>query len=184
MKQNFLCQAEQSVLLIIDIQERLASAMERSIVEQIQNNSKKLVEAAKLLNIPVIVSEQYPQGLGSTVPALQTILASAQKVEKTQFSCCGTADFYQKLGERNQVIIAGMETHICVLQTALELQANNMQVFVVEDAVCSRTLQNKNNALHRMRQAGVMASNVESVLFEWLQNAQHEHFKAIQSLIK
>ena len=85
---------------------------------------------------------------------------------------------------RNQIILAGMEAHVCVLQTALDLHATGMQVFVVEDAVCSRRMRNKTNALARLRQAGVIVTNAESLLFEWLRDARHEHFKKISELIR
>ena len=85
---------------------------------------------------------------------------------------------------RKQIILAGMEAHVCVLQTALELHATGLQIFVVEDAVCSRRMKNKINALARLRQAGVIVTNTESVLFEWLRDAGHEHFKTISALIR
>jgi len=151
------------------------------------NNSAILLQAAALLNIPVLVTEQYPKGLGKTEPAVACHLpAQARHFEKTCFSCCGAAGFMDVVRglARRHVVLAGMETHVCVLQTALELKDAGNQVFVVEDAVCSRAEANHHNALARLRQAGVIVSNTESVLFEWLRDARHAQFKQVSALIR
>lgn len=180
-----LCDATRSQLLILDIQERLAGAMPAEDMAQLTRNSGRLLQAAALLEVPVLRSEQYPRGLGETVQALRDLLPPGMKhFEKTSFSCCGADGFNLAAGQREQIIICGMETHVCVLQTALELSGSGRQVFVVEDAVVSRDPVHKVNALARMRQAGVIITNHESVLFEWLRNARHEHFKAISALLK
>lgn len=177
---------DNSVLVIIDIQQRLLAAMSPPSAESIVANTSILVQASQLMNVPCMVTEQYPKGLGTTVSQLSTHLpATLQAIEKTCFSCTDSAEFMSSLraSHRRQVILTGMEAHICVLQTALALQAQGFQVFIVEDAVCSRTQQNKDNALQRLRQAGVIITNTESVLFEWLGDAKHPDFKALSKLI-
>ncbi len=177
-----LCEAGHSQLVIIDIQEKLAAAMKASVREQTVRHAGILAEAAVRLGIPVLRTEQYPRGLGPTVPALQD---AGGLVEKTCFSCFAAGGFPRALDSaRRQIVLAGMETHVCVLQTALEMHQAGYQVFVVEDAVCSRHKRHHRNALARLRQAGVVVSNVESVLFEWLRDAAHPAFKAISRLIR
>lgn len=182
-----LCQAQSSQLLIVDIQSRLAAAMPAAERSRMLRNSGILIEAAKQLALPILHTEQYPRGLGDTEPELAERLAGyARRLEKTAFSCCGAAGFDSELAApaRNQWILCGMEAHVCVLQTALELHARGQQVFVVEDAVCSREPGNRKNGLARLRQAGIVVSNTESVLFEWLRDASHPQFKLITGLIK
>lgn len=180
-----LCDATRSQLLILDIQEHLAGAMPEDGMKGLARNTGRLLEAANLLSVPVLRSEQYPRGLGETIESLRDLLPRGmQGFEKTSFSCCGADGFNNVIAERGQVVICGMETHVCVLQTALELVAQGREVYVVEDAVVSRDPAHKANALARMHQAGVIVTNHESVLFEWLRNARHEHFKAISALLK
>lgn len=173
-----LVRSADSSLVVIDFQEKLAAAM--SAREAVLRAAGILVEAAGLLDIPVLVSEQYPRGLGPTVAELSEKLpASARRVEKTAFSACGCLPL-----TRGQVVLTGMEAHVCVLQTAFELRAGGREVFVVADAVCSRTEENSRNALERMAAAGIVITNVESVLFEWLRDSEHEHFRTISKLIR
>jgi nicotinamidase-related amidase len=173
-----LARAGDSALAIIDIQERLASAMPAR--DAVLRAVGILLHAAARLGIPVLVSEQYPKGLGKTVPEIAAKLPEGSTVvEKTAFSACGALPI-----ERQQVVIAGMEAHVCVLQTALELAASGREVFVVADAVCSRSDANAANALARMRDAGVVVTNTESVLFEWLRDASHERFRELSRLIR
>lgn len=182
-----LCRREDSALLIVDAQTRLAAAMPETERAHLLRNTGVLIEAAKTLAIPVLQTEQYPRGLGPTEPELaERLRGIAQPLEKTAFSCCGADGFDAAAcaDGRTQWIVCGMETHVCVLQTALELHARGLQVFVVEDAVCSRTAANTANALARLRQAGVIVSNTESVLFEWLRDAGHPQFKALSALIR
>lgn len=182
-----LCGASESTLVIVDTQTRLAAAMPDAARARVLNNSGVLLQAAALLDIPVLVTEQYPQGLGKTEPAVARHLpAHAKHFEKTCFSCCGAPGFMDALRAfaRKQVVLAGMETHVCVLQTALELNDAGKRVFVAEDAVCSRAEAHHHNALARLRQAGVIVSNSESVLFEWLRDASHAHFKQVSALIR
>lgn len=181
-----LCRRERSALLLIDVQTRLAAAMPAAARTRVLRNSAILLDAAAALNIPALHTEQYPRGLGPTEPELAQRLTDAQRLEKTTFSCCGAAGFDAAVcaDGRTQWILCGMEAHVCVLQTALELHARGLEVFVVEDGVCSRTETNRDNALARLRQAGVMVSNTESVLFEWLRDAADPQFKALSALIR
>lgn len=187
MPQPALCRAEDSALLIVDVQERLAGAMSAEDTARVEARCTRLLQAADRLQLPVLLTEQYPKGLGPTREGIRQVLPQhSQAFEKTRFSCCGATDFITRLQTtgRRQVVIAGMETHVCVLQTALELHNLGFECFVVEDAVCSRDPANHANALARLRQAGVVASNSESVLFEWLRDAGHEHFKAFSQLVR
>jgi len=184
---SLLCSAEESQLVAVDIQGRLAGAMPESERERVLRHAEVLAEAAGKLAIPVLATEQYPKGLGPTAePVAEALPPATPLFEKTCFSCGGAEGFLNALGAggRKQVVLAGMETHVCVLQTALELQGHGFQLFVVEDAVCSRNAANHRSALERLRQAGVIVTNTESVLFEWLRDASHERFKAISALIK
>jgi len=145
-----------------------------------------LLTAANTLSVPVIVTEQYSKGLGATVPELTKQFSdNVTVVEKTAFCATDVPAFVSSFEktERKQVVLVGMESHICVLQTALALQSNGYQVFVVEDAVSSRSKANQYNALQRLRSAGVIISNVESVIFEWLEDSSQADFKTLAQLI-
>lgn len=183
-----LCRRESSALLIVDVQIRLAAAMPAEARARVLRNAGVLIEAAKALGIPLVQTEQYPRGLGPTEPALaERLQDKAQRLEKTSFSCCDAAGFDAAVCadvRRTQWILCGMETHVCVLQTALDMRSRGLEVFVVEDATCSRSAANFSNALARLRQAGIVVSNTESVLFEWLRDASHPQFKALTALIR
>lgn len=182
-----LCNRDDSVLVIIDIQQRLSAAMPEKIVQKVIADTSLLIQSATLLNIPIIVSEQYSKGLGKTVSELSTLLAkTSQVVDKYCFSCASNEEFSTALAALNkkQVILAGMETHICVVQTAIELLKQEYQVFIATDAMCSRKISHHQNAIQRMQHAGCVTTNSESISFEWLRDAKHVHFKAISKLIK
>jgi nicotinamidase-related amidase len=181
-----LCEATHSQLVIIDIQERLVAAMPSKPRQQTLRNAERLVQAAKTLHIPITHTEQYPKGLGTTDKKLRSHLPDTAAVEKTCFSCFAAVDFISALAsqQRQQIVLCGMESHVCVLQTAIELQQADYQVFVVEDAVCSRHKQHHQNALARLGQAGIIITNVESVIFEWLRDASHPDFKALSRLLR
>lgn len=183
-----LCAAETSQFVVIDIQVRLAAAMPPETRERVMKNSGILLQAARLLQVPTVVTEQYPKGLGNTEPAVaQHFSENLGVVCKTCFASSGAAGFDAALDAhhgRHQVILAGMEAHVCVLQSAMELLGRGYQVFVVEDAVSSRDDANRHNAMARLRQAGAVVTSTESVLFEWLRDASHPQFKAVTALIK
>ena len=180
-----LADRRRSQLVLVDVQQKLCGAMPAERLAAMLKNCGILLQAAQLLEVPTIHSEQYPKGLGPTQAELAPWLASSQRVEKTSFSCCDSAAFCALLEDnREQVMLAGMEAHICVLQTVLALQARGKQVFVVEDAVISRDPANQANALARLRQTGVIVSNTESVLFEWLRVAEGDAFRQLSKLIR
>jgi nicotinamidase-related amidase len=148
-------------------------------------NAGILLQAARLLEVPALYTEQYPKGLGPTRPELLEWLDPATRVEKTCFSCCEDSEFCAQLDDtRPQVVLAGMEAHICILQTALQLTEMGHCVYVAEDAVLSRNPVHKANALARLRHAGVIVSNTESIVFEWLRVAEGEAFKQIARLVR
>jgi nicotinamidase-related amidase len=186
MTKPVLAGAADSVLILIDVQERLAAAMEPAAFRGVVRNSGILVQAAAGLGIPVLTTEQYRKGLGRTVPELAALLPDAAAIEKTGFSAVADESFRQALDRagRPQAILAGMEAHVCVLQTALELRADGRDVFVVADACCSRSAANHGNAMERLRAAGVTVANTESIVFEWLRDARHDCFKAISALVR
>lgn len=184
MAGNQTSRAGLSQLIFIDLQTRLLSAMPQEAMQTVIRNCGILAQAAAMLEVPVIISEQYPKGLGNTAPELLAFLPNIKPVEKLTFSCMAEPKFSRQLTrDHSQVVIAGMEAHICVLQTALDLQ-NSKQVFVAEDAIISRNPANKANALARMREAGCIISNTESIVFEWLGKADSDAFKAINLLIR
>lgn len=181
-----LVSAKNSVLVLVDLQDRLFSAMPDGVRERVTEQANILLKVANTLEVPVVVTEQYPKGLGNTATAIQTNIPNdAVLIEKTSFSCAKVDAFNDTLEqlEKKQVVLIGMETHICVLQTALELTEKGYQVFVVEDGVSSRAKANQYNAIQRLRQQGVVITNVESVLFEWVGDATHPEFKTLASLI-
>lgn len=181
------CNQAASQLVVIDIQERLGAAMPEKVLARVIRNAALLMTAADRLGIPVTVSEQYPKGLGATdVRIAAAIPPSAHRLEKTCFSCVDAEGFAPVIGDaaRRQVILAGMESHVCVLQTGMDLLAAGLQPYVVEDAVCSRRLENYENALQRLRGAGAVITTAESVVFEWLRDARHEHFKVLSAMVR
>lgn len=182
-----LLDRRQSLLVIVDLQTRLLAAMQPLAVAPMLDNTEKLLRAAALLHVPVLVTEQYPKGLGASDERVTAALpVQARRFEKTAFSACGCDGFKQALAASGcrQIVLTGQETHVCVLQTAFDLMRLGFQVCVVEDAVCSRSELHKANALRRMRKAGIGIVCYESVLFEWLRDAAHPDFKAISALIR
>ncbi len=181
---KFFLSRENAALVIIDIQERLAAAMERRA--EVTANCLHLIELAKLVRMPVIVTEQYPKGLGQTVEELRTALPSHDPIEKLTFSCCEVPAFLERLREtgRDTIILTGMETHICVLQTCLGLLREGFHVHLVSDGVCSRNDRNRETGIGLMRDAGAVITCTETALFQILKIAGTEEFKAISKRIK
>jgi nicotinamidase-related amidase len=182
---HLMASAGLSQLIIIDMQTRLVTAMSQGALQATIKNTSILAQAAALLAVPTIITEQYPAGLGHTIPEILALLPSVKPVEKISFSSMAEPKFNRQLTrDRSQVVLAGMEAHICILQTALDLAQAGKQVFVVEDAIISRNLANKANAIARMSDAGCIITNTESVVFEWLGKAEGDTFKAIAKLIR
>jgi nicotinamidase-related amidase len=184
MVDKFLLDKNNAALLIIDIQERLAAVMKQK--DQVLRNVLHLVELAKMQNIPIVVTEQYPKGLGRTLPGIASALPARILVEKVSFNCCGEASFNEqvkRLGKK-RLMVTGMETHICVLQTSIGLLAEGYDVHLVSDAVCSRTKENWRSGLEFIRDAGGVVTNTETALFQLLGVAGTPEFKAISQRIK
>jgi len=174
-----------TIFLIIDIQEKLLKAQPKA--ETIVKKSSILAQSAKILGMPVIVTEQYPQGLGSTHQDIKSNLdESAIIFEKTSFSCVQQENFMEILKKLNkkQVVVCGIETHVCVHQTVNDLLKKDFQVYIVQDAVGSRNAFEHKLGIQRILNDGAVPTCVEMVLFELLQKAKHPHFKEIQALIK
>ena len=187
MTNSTFASAADSALVLIDVQERLMAAMEPAISQAVLRNAEILVKSASCLGIPVLATEQYPKGLGRTVAELAALLPpGAPRIEKTSFSCAGVDAFCTALKAtgRSQVILAGTESHVCVLQSALDLLVAGKTVFVVEDATCSRKIANRENAMNRLRCEGVVVTNMESVVFEWMRNARNASFRALSALLR
>lgn len=171
-------------LLVVDMQERLSAAMPAESLDSAVRNTVLLIETAREFNLAVLVSEQYPRGLGHTLPAVRAALPdNAHLVEKISFSCCGEPAF-SPLFAQHEVILCGMETHVCVLQTALDLLAQGRRVYVAADAVCSRTADNRQLGLDLMQQAGAVIGSAEIFAFGLLRAAGSERFKRISKLVK
>ena len=182
-----LIDAAKSSLLIVDVQERLLPAMANA--EDVVKRGSILLHAAKALDVPVTVSEQYPKGLGRTVDALHELVGNAPVFEKLNFSCWRDDDLRKHFtahhaGGRPQGIIAGIEAHVCVAQTAIDLAQAGFGVFVVADAVSSRAEASVSLALARMGQSGIEVINTEMAVFELLAKAGTPEFKALSGLIK
>jgi nicotinamidase-related amidase len=182
--EKFLLKKDKVALVIVDIQERLAIAMSEK--DRVIANTQHLIETAKMMNLPLLVTEQYPKGLGPTVEAIKGVLAEYAPLEKITFSCCGEPSFPKAVSAtgKKQIILAGMETHVCVLQTCLDLLQAGYNVHVVSDAVCSRSAENYRTALEYMRDAGAVISCTETILFQLLERAGSEEFRAISKRIK
>ena len=175
----------QTALVVIDVQEAF-----RSVIPEFATVASRIstaVRGCQVLGVPVLVTEQYPKGLGPTAEEIKFVLPEEEDpFEKTAFSSCGAAPFVAKLEElgTKQVVICGLETHICVSQTAHDLLDRGFQVHVLTDCVCSRFEYNKAAGLAKMRQSGAIPSSVEMALFELMRDSRHEQFKEIQALIR
>ncbi len=176
--------AASSQLLLIDIQERLAPATVGG--DRAARQAGILLDAAVLLGVPYAISEQYPRGLGPTVAAIRERADPARVFDKLHFSCQADDRLADALADagRTDAILCGMEAHVCVLQTALGLREAGYRVHVAADAVASRTAENCDLALARMRTAGIGIVSTEMVLFEWLGTAGHPEFRAVSALIR
>ena len=175
---------DSTVLLLIDFQERLFPVMHEK--EKLLRNVVKLVKGAKVLEIPIILTEQYPKGLGPTIPEIKELIPEVKPIEKVCFSCTDEEAFNKALEslKRWQVLIAGIEAHICVYQTAMALARAGYQVEAVGDCVSSRDPENKLAALFKMGAAGISPTTTEMALFELLKVAKGDKFKQISSIVK
>ena len=182
-----ICSRSDSLLVVIDAQTRLLAAMPESTRQAMLGACATLLQAAALLDIPTLLTEHYPAGIGGTQPELLALQPDVSEViAKDQFSARGVAQFDRLLAAcgRRQLVICGAEAHVCVLQTAMQLRTEDFAVFIAADAVASRRQTNCDNALERMRAADIAIANVESVLFEWLGDRSHPRFGDVLALIK
>ncbi|OEF96203.1 hydrolase [Desulfuribacillus alkaliarsenatis] len=175
---------DNTVLVVVDVQGKLAQSMFDK--ENLFINLQKLIKGAQILEIPIIVVEQYPEGLGATVDEVKGLFADWQPIEKHCYSCCENEDFINRLlaVNKNQVLLAGIETHICIYQTAVDLLSKNFDVEVVIDAVSSRTEANKNAGIEKIVSLGASFTTVEMALFELLKVSKGDKFKELLKVIK
>ena len=173
-----------AMLLLIDVQEAFVGHVKK--MKKVVKSSSILAEAAAELELPTVVTEQYPKGLGHTVAAVADKLQNHKVFEKTSFSCMSQAEIADAVLStgRGQIILAGVEGHVCVLQTALDLLAAGKEVFIVQDAVSSRSLNDCRVALDRLAMEGAVITTVETVVMELIKGSRHKSFKMIQGLIK
>ena len=177
-----LLNRDDSRLLIVDMQERLLAVMPEA--ESLVASCEVLVRGAHCLGVPVSATEQYPRGLGPTVAPLASLLK--ERPEKLRFSSTASFEWSRAAGEtdRVKVVVAGIETHVCIQQTVLDLLAAGFNVFVAADAVASREHSDRDHALHRMRDVGATVTTTEAILFEWCETAESPEFKEISRLVK
>jgi nicotinamidase-related amidase len=177
-----------SLLLLVDVQERLAAAMPEDRMELLVANARILLEAARLLDVPVVATEQYPKGLGPTVPSLGDVLRErgVEPIAKTTFDACGEPRVARAVADRSPraVVVAGVEAHVCVFQTARELARRNVDVYVVADAVASRREENRALGLSLAERAGAFVAPTETIVFDWLERAGTDAFRTLSKLVR
>ena len=185
VKSHELLSRRNSRLLVVDVQEKLLAAMPLEIQDFLVEQCQFVCEGARMFGVPVTATEQYPQGLGPTVDELTAFAET--RIPKKKFSgleCTNWPTAAEAIDDRFQIVVIGMETHVCILQTVLDLLAAGYQVFVVMDAVASRGALDHNIALQRMSNSGAVITTAESVLFEWCETSESPEFKQLSNLIK
>ncbi|MCG3651259.1 hydrolase [Aliarcobacter butzleri] len=175
---------EDALFCLVDVQERLFPHIGNK--EILEKNLLTLVKGLKVLNVPFIVNEQYKKGIGETIPSLKELVETYSSYEKTTFSCCQNNETMKAIRNANKkvVIVAGIETHVCVLQTCIDLLENGFKVVLVTDCCSSRKENDTKFAIKRLIQAGVIPTTYESILFELTLDAKNPCFKEISSLVK
>ncbi len=185
IKNKYWLDSSQTALLVIDVQDKLISAMDQQLYQQLLQNVPLLIEGFKILGLPILATEQYSKGLGHTIAELQD--ATEQYcIEKLTFSCCGDDGFVSALEKTKarQVLVVGMETHVCVLQTVIDLLDQGYVVHLVGDAVSSRFVSDYTNALESAAAAGAVITTTETALFQLVKVAGSDNFKAISKLVR
>ena len=179
-----MLEIENCCLLIVDVQGKLAQLMHEK--DSLFKNIQILIKSAKLLNIPIIWCQQQPKSIGVTIPEISNLLTEEKPIDKACFSCFGCEEFRKRLQQinRKQVLLCGIEAHVCVYQTAVELLAAGKEVYVIADAVSSRAQRNLQIAIERMLAEGVKISSTEMAVFELLKTAEHPQFKQVAGLVK
>jgi nicotinamidase-related amidase len=171
-------------LIVVDVQGKLAQLTVDK--EALFKNIRILIQAAKILGIPILWCQQVPEALGPTVPEIAELLTRSEPIDKASFSCCGQEQFNAELNAsgKEQILLCGIETHVCIYQTAMDLMEGGLDVTVIGDAVSSRTERNRHIALTRLAAEGAHISSTEMALFELLKTAKHPQFKEIARLVK
>lgn len=182
---KFFLSPEEALIVAVDFQEKLANAMKDEVVDKILSNATKIFNLTKVFNIPVIFTEQYPKGLGQTLQNIK-IFMEEEPIEKLHFSCLKEEKFIQKFleKERKKIILIGMETHVCILQTALDFLARDYVIFVPKDAVCSRRKEDWKTGLELIGQAGGVVTCTETLIFQILRKAGTAEFKKMLEFVK
>ena len=178
---------ESTALVVIDMQDRLMNAIPQENRDSAVDNAITMIEAAKILNIPVIITEQYPKGLGPTIESIREAAGDQfEPVEKVVFSCARSPEFEAKLNDtdRKEVIIVGVETHVCVLQTAMDLMNKGYTVYVPADAVASRRELDWQKGISLIEKSGAFVGTKETFLFQLLEKAGTDEFKQVAKLVK
>ena len=175
---------EDTALVLVDVQGKLAQSMHNK--KDLFENLKKMVKGAQVLGVPILWAEQNPDGLGPTMPEIAELFTNQSPVSKFSFSCCGSDQFLKDLEavNRKNILIVGIEAHVCVYQTSADLVNLNCDVQVVADAVASRTAENKQIGLEKSKDAGARLTSTETALFELLKEAKGDKFKEIINLVK
>ena len=183
-RSEFVATRDDSLLLIIDIQQAMLKVIDSW--EKVASRAKQLIQSANALEVPILLTEQYQKGLGETIPELLQEIKSPQVFQKEHFSACLEDDFIPIVQSfnRNKILVIGMETHVCVLQTCLDLIKAGFQVHLVADAVASRVNKNRDIAIDILKQAGAVISSTEIVIFQWACRANTDEFRRILPIVK
>jgi len=181
---KFILEKDKSLLLIVDVQEKFLPHIDKS--ESLIKKTDILMKAANRLDIPVLITEQYPKGLGYTQKKLLNNYSGKSPIQKDTFSCCKEPSFMENLKKinRSHIVLTGIESHVCVLQTALDLLKEGYSVHAARDCMRSRHPRNRRAALELMQQAGIVITCLETIIFQWLDKSGTAEFKDIQPLIK
>ena len=184
--QYFTPDPSRAILVVIDFQEKLLGTMPADIQKSVVKSASQLILGSMELNIPILATEQYPQGLCATIPEISSLVPGFSAFPKLTFSCYHAHEFRKALeaADARDIILCGMETHLCVLPTALELLEDNYNVFIVADAVCSRNKLDWKMSLKTMRQAGAAIGTVEMFLYQMVEEAGTDRFKKISKILK
>ncbi|MCK5023911.1 MAG: hydrolase [Candidatus Aenigmarchaeota archaeon] len=184
MKNIGIPKREKSCLVVIDVQEKFRPVIHE--FDEVVENISKLVKSFQILKVPVIVTEQNPEKLGKTVPEISEVIENNESINKMHFSCCGEKTFSDKIkaSGAKDIILCGVETHVCVLKTALDLLKDDYNVYVVCDAVSSRKKFDTKIAIKRLRQSGVFLNTVESIIFQLMDSAGTDEFREIIRVVK
>jgi isochorismate hydrolase len=176
-----LLNRESVVFVVVDLQKKLLAAMHNK--DNLLKNACKIVEFARIVDVPIVATEQYPKGLGPTVDEIKNLFDCFAPIEKLSFSAAASEDFIKRIGSYPQVALVGIETHVCICQTALNL-VGSKNVHIVSDAVSSRTMENYRIGLKKCAQAGCIISSVETVMYEILKEAGTQDFKSVRHLLR